>query len=157
MVFKINEKLLILILFTFTFISCVSKKSEYILNSVSIDSPKSFSILGYCVVAPQNSLNVKYSIVNKSIAEVSFDYNNINYFYRASQNLDELLLFYDNLNYYKKYVDNESNIEITIQTNNKKEYIVYWNINDVYYSLFGKNEKDINDLSLILIINKVFK
>lgn len=146
-------KLVFVILFVIVSCSNNDKKIEI----VPVDSTKSFSVLGYCVPAPENSLNVKYSIVNKTIAEANFDYNNINYYYRASKNLDELLSFYSNLKEYRKNTDEETAIEINIQTNDKKEYIAYWNVNGIYYSLFTENENGIDDLSLILMRNKAVK
>ena len=68
--------------------------------------------------------------------------------------MDELLVFYNNLKEYKKNTDEELNIEIIIQTNDKNEYIAYWNVDGIYYSLYSKEDKDIDDLSLILMRNK---
>ena len=148
-------KSVFLILFMILFISCSDNKNDSEkFDIVPVDSTKSFAVLGYCVPAPENSMNVKYAIVNKTIAESNFDYNNINYYYRASKNLDELLVFYNNLKEYKKNTDEELNIEIIIQTNDKNEYIAYWNVDGIYYSLYSKEDKDIDDLSLILMRNK---
>ena len=146
-------KLVVIVLF-FT-VSCSNNDKK--IEVVPVDSTKSFSVLGYCVPAPENSLNVKYAIVNKTIAEANFDYNNINYYYRASKKLDELLAFYSVLKEYKKNTDEETGIEITIQTNDKKEYIAYWNVDGIYYSLFTENDNGIDDLSLILVKNKSIK
>ena len=104
--------------------------------------------------APEHAMNVKYAIVNKTIAESNFDYNNINYYYRASKNLNDLLSFFNNLKEERKNIDEETNIEITIQTNDKKEYIAYWNVNGIYYSLYSDEENGIDDLALILMRNK---
>ncbi len=148
-------KSVFLILFMILFISCSNNKNDSEkFDIVPVDSTKSFAVLGYCVPAPENSMNVKYAIVNKTIAESNFDYNNINYYYRASKNLDELLVFYNNLKEYKKNTDEELNIEIIIQTNDKNEYIAYWNVDGIYYSLYSKEDKDIDDLSFILMRNK---
>lgn len=146
-------KLVFVILFFIVSCSNNDKKIEV----VPVDSTKSFSVLGYCVPAPENSSNIKYAIVNKTIAEANFDYNNINYYYRASKNLDELLSFYGNLKEDRKNTDEETGIEINIQINDEKEYIAYWNVNGIYYSLFAKNDNGIDDLSLILVRNKTVK
>ncbi|PTY40271.1 hypothetical protein [Brachyspira hampsonii] len=141
-----------LILFiTILFISCTNNKKYDI---VPIDSTKSFAVLGYCVPAPEHAMNVKYAIVNKTIAEANFDYKNINYYYRASKQLNDLLSFFNNLKEERKSIDGETNIEITIQTNDKKEYIAYWNVNGIYYSLYSDEESGIDDLALILMRSK---
>lgn len=139
------------LIFSVMFISC-SKNDN--IDIVPVDSTKSFAVLGYCVPAPEHAMNVKYAIVNKNIAESNFDYNNINYYYRASKNLNDLLSFFDNLKEERKNIDEETNIEITIQTNDKKEYIAYWNVNGIYYSLYSDEENGIDDLALILMRNK---
>lgn len=147
-----NIKSIFIILFLV--ISCSNRNK---LDVVPVDSTKSFSVLGYCVPAPENSMNVKYAIVNKTVAESDFDYNNVHYIYRASKSLDELLVFYNNINEYKKNIDRETNIEITVQTNDKKEYIAYWNVDGIYYTLYSQEESGIENLSLILMHNKALK
>ncbi|MEI0491628.1 hypothetical protein R4J17_04200 [Brachyspira intermedia] len=148
-------KSLFLIFSILLFISCSdNKNNNEKFDIVPVDSTKSFAVLGYCVPAPEHAMNVKYAIVNKTIAESNFDYNNINYYYRASKNLNDLLSFFDNLKEERKNIDEETNIEITIQTNDKKEYIAYWNVNGIYYSLYSDEENGIDDLALILMRNK---
>lgn len=144
------KKIIIFNILIFILISCSNKSN---MDIVPVDSTKSFSVLGYCTPAPENAFNVKYSIVNKTIAESNFDYNNINFYYRASKNLDELLGLYNNLKEYKIYTDNETATEIIIETVNK-EYIAHWNVKGIYYSLSGKDENELYNLSLILIKNK---
>lgn len=133
----------------FILFSCSNDKSDII----PIDSPKSFSVLGYCTPAPEGSVNAKYSILNRTIAQVNFNYNNINYNYIASKKLEDILSLYNNLNNYKNYIDEEANINVMMQTNNE-EYIAYWNINNIYYCLSSKYENSIYDLCSILIKNK---
>ncbi|MEI0557791.1 hypothetical protein [Brachyspira intermedia] len=148
-------KSLFLIFSILLFISCSdNKNNNEKFDVVPVDSTKSFAVLGYCVPAPKHAMNVKYAIVNKTIAESNFDYNNINYYYRASKNLNDLLSFFYNLQEERKNIDEETNIEITIQTNDKKEYIAYWNVNGIYYSLYSEEENEIDDLALLLMRNK---
>ncbi|CRF33460.1 hypothetical protein BRSU_1454 [Brachyspira suanatina] len=148
-------KSLFLILFITLLISCSDNKNDSEkFDIVPVDSTKSFAVLGYCVPVPEHAMNVKYAIVNKTIAESNFDYNNINYYYRASKNLNDLLVFYNNLKEERKNIDEETNIEITIQSNDKKEYIAYWNVNGIYYSLYSNEENGIYDLALVLMRNK---
>ncbi|WP_300753348.1 hypothetical protein [uncultured Brachyspira sp.] len=146
------KKIIIFNTLIFILISC-SNKSNDTLDIVPVDSTKSFSVLGYCTPAPENAFNVRYSIVNKTIAESNFDYNNINFYYRASKNLDELLALYDNLKEYKTYTDNETGIEVIMETYDK-EYIAHWNVKGIYYSLSGGDENELYNLALILIKNK---
>ena len=148
-----KNKFIVCLLMLFI-ISCYDSHYK-VIEFVPVDSTKSFSVLGYCVPAPQYAFNVKYAIVNRTIAESNFDYNNMNYTYRASKHLEELLYFYDVLYDYKKLVDEETDIEITIQTNNREEYIAYWNIDGIYYSLFAKD--DIEELSLDLMMSKALE
>lgn len=146
-----RNKIIVCLLMLFI-VSCYNSNYKSI-EFVPVDSTKSFSVLGYCVPAPKYAFNVQYAIVNRTIAESNFDYDNVNYTYRASKNLDELLYFYDALYDYKKIIDDDTNIEIIIQTNDRKEYIAYWNINGVYYSLFAKD--NIEELSLNLMLSKL--
>ncbi|WP_096736492.1 hypothetical protein, partial [Brachyspira sp. G79] len=133
------KKIIIFNTLIFILISCSNKSN---MDIVPVDSTKSFSVLGYCTPVPENAFNVRYSIVNKTIAESNFDYNNINFYYRASKNLDELLALYDNLKEYKTYTDNETGIEIIMETYNK-EYAAHWNVKGIYYSLSGKDENEL--------------
>ncbi|HJH55355.1 MAG TPA: hypothetical protein K8V77_04655, partial [Brachyspira hyodysenteriae] len=103
-------KSLFLIFSILLFISCSSNKNNSEkFDIVPVDSTKSFTVLGYCVLAPEHAMNVKYAIVNKTIAESNFDYNNINYYYIASKNLNDLLSFFDNLKEERKNIDEETN------------------------------------------------
>ena len=144
-------KYLFLIFSILLFVSCSNNKE---FDVVPVDSTKSFAVLGYCVPAPEYAMNVKYAIVNKTVAESNFDYNNINYYYRASKNLNDLLSFFNNLKEERKNIDEKTNIEITIETNDKKEYIAYWNVNGIYYLLYSVKKNGIDDLALILMRNK---
>ncbi|ADG70418.1 hypothetical protein [Brachyspira murdochii] len=144
------KKIIVFNTLIFILISCSNKSN---MDIVPVDSTKSFSVLGYCTPVPENSFNVKYSIVNKTIAESNFDYNNINFYYRASKNLGELLVLYDNLKEYKTYTDNETSTEIIMETYDK-EYVAHWNVKGIYYSLSGEDENELYNLSLILIKNK---
>ncbi|WP_288520156.1 hypothetical protein [uncultured Brachyspira sp.] len=59
-------KIILLTLSIFILISCFNDKSN--LDYVPVDSPKSFKVLGFCAPAPENALNSKYAIINKTIA-----------------------------------------------------------------------------------------
>lgn len=166
-----NLKLIIFLILSIIFISCSKDKGDY----VPVDSPKSFRVLGFCVPAPSDSLNSKYAIINKSIAESNFNYANINYYYRASKNLEDLLALNDINNLNDSISDikeisiienieelaNLKNMEnIIIKDNSENKKVLLWNINNIYYSLLCNSikEEDSNDiekLALILIENKL--
>ena len=69
-----RNKFIVCLLMLFI-ISCYDSHYK-VIEFVPVDSTKSFSVLGYCVPAPQYAFNVKYAIVNRTIAESNFDYNN---------------------------------------------------------------------------------
>ena len=149
----------VLFIFSIIIFSASCSKNNNKSDIVPVDSPKSFSVLGFCVTAPDNSLNVKYAIVNKTVAEVNFDYMNDNYYYRAARNLDELLSFYEYINDDDKIIsDEETGIKITIKRNSENNSIAFWNVNNINYSLYSDNKDDnIEALSLELMKSKAIK
>lgn len=164
-------KIILLTLSIFILISCFNDKSN--LDYVPVDSPKSFKVLGFCTPAPEKALNSKYAIINKTIAEVNFDYANNNYYYRASKKLNDLFKL-NNIN-----ISNKENISddinaieeldfitkdiesmnIIIKKNSDNKKVILWNIENINYSLSSTSAKDnnfdIEKLALTLIKNKL--
>lgn len=164
-------KIILLTLSIFILISCFNDKSN--LDYVPVDSPKSFKVLGFCTPAPEKALNSKYAIINKTIAEVNFDYANNNYYYRASKKLNDLFKL-NNIN-----ISNKENISddinaieeldfitkdiesmnIIIKKNSDNKKVILWNIENINYSLLSTSAKnnnfDIEKLALTLITNKL--
>ena len=164
-------KIILLTLSIFILISCFNDKSN--LDYVPVDSPKSFKVLGFCTPAPENALNSKYAIINKTIAEVNFDYANNNY-YRASKKLNDLFKL-NNINISNKenisnninaiiekldfIIEDIESMNIIIKNNSDNKKVILWNIENINYSLLSTSAKDnnfdIEKLALTLIKNKL--
>ena len=162
------KRIALLILPIFILISCSDNKND--LDYVPVDSPKSFKVLGFCAPAPENALNSKYAIVNKTIAEVNFDYANNNYYYRASKSLDDLFelnniiieeeisndINEDILEKFDNIITEDFKNNIIIKNNSNNKKVILWNIDNINYSLLSNSEnKDIEKLALILMQNKL--
>lgn len=164
-------KIILLTLSIFILISCFNDKSN--LDYVPVDSPKSFKVLGFCTPAPENALNSKYAIINKTIAEVNFDYANNNYYYRASKKLNDLFKL-NNINISNKenisddinaieeldfIIEDIESMNIIIKNNSDNKKVILWNIENINYSLSSTSAKDnnfdIEKLALTLIKNKL--
>lgn len=164
-------KIVLLTLSIFILISCFNDKSN--LDYVPVDSPKSFKVLGFCTPAPENALNSKYAIINKTIAEVNFDYANNNYYYRASKKLSDLFKL-NNINISNKenisnninaieeldfIIEDIESMNIIIKNNSDNKKVILWNIENINYSLSSTSAKDnnfdIEKLALTLITNKL--
>lgn len=161
------KRIALLILPVFILISCSDNKND--LDYVPVDSPKSFKVLGFCAPAPENALNPKYAIVNKTIAEVNFDYANNNYYYRASKSLDDLFelnniieeeisndINEDILEKFDNIITEDFKNNIIIKNNSNNKKVILWNIDNINYSLLSNSEnKDIEKLALILMQSKL--
>ncbi|ADG70501.1 hypothetical protein R4K54_06050 [Brachyspira murdochii] len=126
--------------------------SESVLDYMQMDSPNSFIPLGIKILAPENSLNAKYFIINKDIAEIDFDYMDNSYIYRASKNSNSLLSFYgDYTNSGKNFIEDDINVEYNISSSGEK--FTLWRVNDIYYILSSKavDDTDLTNLSSIYI------
>lgn len=165
-------KIILLTLSIFILISCFNDKSN--LDYVPVDSPKSFKVLGFCTPAPENALNSKYAIINKTIAEVNFDYANNNYYYRASKKLNDLFKL-NNINISNKenisddinaiiekldfIIEDIESMNIIIKKNSDNKKVILWNIENINYSLLSTSAKDnnfdIEKLALTLMKNKL--
>lgn len=165
-------KTTLLTLSVFILISCFNDKSN--LDYVPVDSPKSFKVLGFCTPAPENALNSKYAIINKTIAEVNFDYANNNYYYRASKKLNDLFKL-NNINISNKenisddinaiiekldfIIEDIESMNIIIKNNSDNKKVILWNIENINYSLLSTSAKDnnfdIEKLALTLMKNKL--
>ncbi|PCG18963.1 hypothetical protein [Brachyspira sp. G79] len=121
--------------------------SESVLDYMQMDSPNSFVPLGIKISAPENSLNAKYFIINKDIAEIDFDYMDNSYIYRASKNSNSLLSFYgDYTNSGKNFIEGDINVEYNISSNAEK--FTLWRVDDIYYVLSSKAEDDTDLINL---------
>lgn len=130
---------------------------ENILDYVQVDSPNSFRPLGIgiTVAPPEHGQNAKYFIVNKNIAESSFDYMNNAYIYRASKDRDALLSFYGDYtnNTEKNFTEDEYNISVEYNVTSSNEKFTLWNVNDIYYALYTKieDDRDLTNLTSLYI------
>ncbi|WP_300369835.1 hypothetical protein [Brachyspira sp.] len=130
---------------------------ENILDYLQVDSPNSFAPLGIgiTIAPPEHGQNGKYFIVNKNIAESSFDYMNNPYIYRASKDSNALLSFYGDYtnNIDKNFTEDEYKIDVQYNVNTSNEKFTLWKINDIYYALYTKAEddRDLTNLSSLYI------
>ncbi|CRF33282.1 hypothetical protein BRSU_1344 [Brachyspira suanatina] len=135
--------------------------SESILDYVQVDSPNSFTPLGIgiTVAPPEHGQNGKYFIVNKNIAESTFDYMNNAYVYRASKDKEALLSLYGDYqnNTNKNFIENENKIDIEYNITSLNEKFTLWQVDDIYYALSTKieDDKDLTNLS-ILYVNSIY-
>ncbi len=163
-------KILFIILSMIVSIACSSKSAdtekketntaENILDYVQVDSPNSFAPLGIgiTVAPPEHGQNGKYFIVNKNIAESTFDYMNNAYIYRASKDKEALLSLYGDYqnDTNKNFTENEYKISVEYNTTSINEKFTLWKVDDIYYALSAKTEddKDLTNLS-VLYINSI--
>ncbi|AEM21926.1 hypothetical protein Bint_1307 [Brachyspira intermedia PWS/A] len=134
--------------------------SESVLDYVQVDSPNSFAPLGISITVapPEHGQNGKYFIVNKNIAESTFDYMNNAYIYRASKDKEALLSLYgdyqNDIN--KNFTENEYKIDVEYNITSFNEKFTLWKVDDIYYTLSTKTEddKDLTNLS-VLYVNSI--
>ncbi|ACN82812.1 hypothetical protein [Brachyspira hyodysenteriae] len=134
--------------------------SESVLDYVQVDSPNSFAPLGIgiTVAPPEHGQNGKYFIVNKNIAESTFDYMNNAYVYRASKDKEALLSLYGDYqnNTNKNFTENEYKIDVEYNVTSLNEKFTLWKVDDIYYTLSAKieDDKDLTNLS-VLYVNSI--
>ncbi|MCZ9890813.1 hypothetical protein OFR29_00480 [Brachyspira hyodysenteriae] len=137
-----------------------SNTSESVLDYVQVDSPNSFAPLGIgiTVAPPEHGQNGKYFIVNKNIAESTFDYMNNAYVYRASKDKEALLSLYGDYqnDTNKNFKENEYQIDVEYNITSINEKFTLWKVDDIYYALSTKieDDKDLTNLS-ILYVNSI--
>ena len=164
-------KILFIILSMIVSIACSSKSAdtekketntaENILDYVQVDSPNSFAPLGIgiTVAPPEHGQNGKYFIVNKNIAESTFDYMNNAYIYRASKDKEALLSLYGDYqnDTNKNFTENEYKIDVEYNTTSLNEKFTLWKVDDIYYTLSTKieDDKDLTNLS-VLYVNSIY-
>ena len=156
--------ILFIILFSISCSNNTGKKeastSESVLDYVQVDSPNSFAPLGIgiTVAPPEHGQNGKYFIVNKNIAESTFDYMNNAYIYRASKDKEALLSLYGDYqnNTNKNFTENEYKIDIEYNITSINEKFTLWKVDDIYYALSTKveDDKDLTNLS-VLYVNSI--
>ncbi|WP_300716103.1 hypothetical protein [uncultured Brachyspira sp.] len=130
----------------------VSYEDSYYEDIIQVDSPNSFIPLKVMAAPPKNAKNSRYFIINKNIAESSFDYMNNSYIYRASKDSNALLYFYKNYtNNSKKnfIIEDKYKINANYYEFDFNEKFILWEINDIYYLLYtkAKDDKDLTNLS----------
>lgn len=131
--------------------------SESVLDYLQVDSPNSFAPLGIgiTVAPPEHGQNGKYFIVNKNIAESTFDYMNNEYIYRASKDSNALLSLYGDYtnNNEKNFIEDEYKINVEYNITPSNEKFASWKVDDIYYVLYTKSEddKDLTNLSSLYI------
>lgn len=160
----ITTLLIILSLFS---ISCLNNSkntdkketntSETVLDYVQVDSPNSFEPLGIGITVspPEHGQNGKYFIVNKNIAESTFDYMNNAYVYRASKDKEALLSLYGDYqnDTNKNFTENEYKIDVEYNITSLNEKFTLWKVDDIYYALSTKieDDKDLTNLSKLYV------
>lgn len=152
--------ILIIILTIAISISCSNKKEinqTPEMDYVQVDSPNSFAPLGISITVapPEHGVNGKYFIVNKNIAESTFDYMNNSYIYRASKDKDALLSLYGDYNNdtNKNFKEDEYKIDIEYNLTSSNEKFTLWKVDDIYYSLSAQieDDKDLTNLSILYV------
>ena len=131
--------------------------SESVLDYLQVDSPNSFAPLGIgiTVAPPEHGQNGKYFIVNKNIAESTFNYMNNAYIYRASKDSNALISLYGDYtnNNEKNFMEDEYQINVEYSITPSNEKFTLWKIDDIYYALYTKAEddKDLTNLTSLYI------
>ncbi|MEI0557438.1 hypothetical protein [Brachyspira intermedia] len=153
--------ILFIILFSISCSNNTAKKqtttSESVLDYIQVDSPNSFAPLGIgiTVAPPEHGQNGKYFIVNKNIAESTFDYMNNAYIYRASKDKEALLSLYGDYqnDTNKNFIENEYKIDVEYNITSFNEKFTLWKVDDIYYTLSTKieDDKDLTNLSTLYI------
>ncbi|MEG1447241.1 MAG: hypothetical protein RSC58_08255 [Ruthenibacterium sp.] len=162
---KILRYLVCPVLLVFCFSACgtaVSSSASSAIGMpnpmVAVDSAAAFDTLGFSIDAPAEAKDVDYFIIDKTLAQVDFTLNNIQYCYRAKNTTEDISGVYENF-------DKAARMETAVRGDEKIDIhikkiigdgggaVAAWQDGDIMHSLFAKStvaEDVFAELCLIL-------
>ncbi|MEG0176944.1 hypothetical protein [Anaerorhabdus sp.] len=146
--------ILLITMCLFTSITGCKKKTEKNFDQLSIANPyvtvtsvDDFkNELDIIIIPPENATNLTYSIINKKIAQIGYELNDIHYTYRASKLVNDTLHgIYDAVNKSEQFFINNGT-EVLINTTDTDKKTVTWSYDNINYSLTIEGLIDNEDL-----------
>ena len=123
---------------------------------VSVEGAKDFEGIGLVLNAPEGAADIKYYIIDKTLAHIDFKLADKNYIYRCAKTTDDITGVYDEFKaepISQKVQVGENTAEITIKTTADSARLATWVWGDISYSLFardGMTDDEIKALSKTL-------
>ena len=136
-------------------LGCESKSNKQILNASlanpieNVSSSKDFEKIGIVLEAPLNSINISYTTIGNTTAQIDFTLDNVNYNLRASSLDKNISGIYEKVTRSEQFFIKDQ-IEVIIDTTTSNTKVVKWQCNNLTYSLSTQDEVA-NDVLLNIV------
>ena len=109
---------------------------------VNVDSAEAFAGTGVSIDAPVDAGDVSYSIIDGTLAQVSFTYDSLEYIYRASASATDIDGIYYNkkAEYVLSVICDGFNVDATIYSAEGHGMLALWEHDGISYSLWHEGE-----------------